>query len=219
MASLVSAFVRRRDNLRCSASMYSNFQHYLTSTDKEVSSKFHLRLHPSTNRTFVTVTKTAVADVVTIASDAPVSNDPVIAITTTTSSSAHNTNALSVNVTPSCTDHILQLARKREIAPTDLYLRVCVDAGGCSGFQYAFEISTRTEEPLEKDDVVFSGRDGASVVVDETSLDFIQGSTIDYVREMIRSGFVVKDNPFSESACGCGSSFAVKNFEANPAAD
>jgi iron-sulfur cluster assembly accessory protein len=53
-------------------------------------------------------------------------------------------------------------------------------------------------------------RDGATVVVDDGSLEFVRGSTIDFTDEMIRSSFVVANNPNSESACGCGSSFALK---------
>ena len=64
-----------------------------------------------------------------------------------------------------------------------------------------------------------SWQDGARMVVDQTSLELLRGSTIDYVQEMIRSSFAVVNNPQSESACGCGSSFAVKNFESNPAMD
>ena len=118
-----------------------------------------------------------------------------------------------------------------------MYLRLYVDAGGgCSGFQYKFLLLSEEEDGGgdssnggdgeggedgtidPEEDVVFV-RDGMRVVVDQTSLDLLRGSTIDYVSEMIRSSFAVVGNPQSESACGCGSSFAVKNFESNPAMD
>lgn len=57
------------------------------------------------------------------------------------------------------------------------------------------------------------------VAVDESSFDLVQGATIDYESDMMRSAFVVVNNPQSETACGCGSSFAIKNFELNPALD
>ena len=121
-----------------------------------------------------------------------------------------------LNVTTSCASRILELSKeKSEGRPEDYYLRVYVDAGGCSGFQYKFELES---EEIEDDDLIFE-QDGARVVVDESSLDLLQGSTVDFVQEMIRSSFVISENPQSESACGCGSSFAVKNFEANPAQD
>lgn len=104
------------------------------------------------------------------------------------------------------------------------FLRVFVDAGGCSGFQYQFEVDNELDD--DEDIVVIMAKpetDRSSnsnnnnmsprVVVDETSMGFLEGSTIDYVIEMIKSAFVVTDNPQSESACGCGSSFAMKNFE------
>ena len=73
-------------------------------------------------------------------------------------------------------------------------------------------------EPLKEDDLVFK-RDGEEVLVDDTSFELIRGATIDYEQEMIRSAFAIINNPNSESACGCGSSFALKNFEENPAID
>ena len=62
-------------------------------------------------------------------------------------------------------------------------------------------------------------RDEATVVIDSSSFELVKGSTIDYVQEMMRSAFAISNNPQSEKACGCGSSFALKNFEANPAID
>ena len=73
-------------------------------------------------------------------------------------------------------------------------------------------------DPLNEDDKVFE-RDGAQVVVDESSLEFVRGATVDFTDDMMRSAFAVVNNPLSESACGCGSSFAVKNFGKNPAID
>ena len=126
-----------------------------------------------------------------------------------------------VTVTPFAFQRVRNLVAKRGdgMALDDVYLRVYVDAGGCSGFQYKFELTQDTDEAVDDaEDTVFE-QDGARVVVDEASLDLIQGSTIDFVQEMIKSSFVVSDNPQSESACGCGSSFAVKNFASNPAID
>ena len=126
-----------------------------------------------------------------------------------------------VTVTHFAFQRVRNLVAKRGdgMALDDVYLRVYVDAGGCSGFQYKFELTQDTDEAVDDaEDTVFE-QDGARVVVDEASLDLIQGSTIDFVQEMIKSSFVVSDNPQSESACGCGSSFAVKNFASNPAID
>lgn len=121
-------------------------------------------------------------------------------------------------ITPACYQRIKKLASRKDGSLEHNFLRVYVDAGGCSGFSYKFEFDT---ELIESEDVVFSDpADSATrLVVDTDSLQYIQGSTIDFVQEMIKSSFEVRDNPQSESACGCGSSFAVKNFSANPALD
>lgn len=71
---------------------------------------------------------------------------------------------------------------------------------------------------LQDGDIIVE-KEGAHVVVDASSFDLVKGSTIDFKQELIRSAFAVVANPQSESACGCGSSFAVKNFSSNPAFD
>ena len=127
-------------------------------------------------------------------------------------------------VTKSCANRLKQLQKKKN--DPNLRLRVHVDGGGCSGFQYHFTIENQEQNDGEDEENEFDPEEdqifvqhGISVVVDESSLEFIKGSTIDYVTEMIRSSFAVINNPNSESACGCGSSFALKQFEINPAKD
>ena len=82
-------------------------------------------------------------------------------------------------------------------------LRVAVRGGGCSGFQYALAFDKRKD-----DDMVFE-RDGVNVVVDKTSMQFVFGSEVDYVDGLQGAGFAV-NNPNVVAACGCGSSFQVK---------
>ena len=62
-------------------------------------------------------------------------------------------------------------------------------------------------------------KDDAKVVIDKISFDLVKGATIDYTQDLMKSAFVVVNNPQSESACGCGSSFAAKKFAVNPALD
>ena len=81
-------------------------------------------------------------------------------------------------------------------------LRVAVDGGGCSGFQYRIELGE-----AEEGDTVLTGG-GESVLVDETSLPFLTGATIDFTEELIGARFTV-DNPNAASSCGCGTSFSL----------
>ena len=78
-------------------------------------------------------------------------------------------------------------------------LRIAVDGGGCSGFQYAFSLDA--DAGVGPADVVFE-RDGAKVVVDDVSLEYVRGATVDYVEEMIKSSFAIVENPNAQSGCG-----------------
>ncbi len=123
-------------------------------------------------------------------------------------------------ITPSCIARVEKLVQQRKSKDGgDYFLRVFVDAGGCSGFQYQFEFDQDYNADEDIVLVVSLSEDKPRIVVDETSLGFLRGSKLDFVQEMIKSSFAVVDNPQSESACGCGSSFAVKNFASNPALD
>lgn len=85
----------------------------------------------------------------------------------------------------------------------DKVLRVAVLGGGCSGFQYKFDLD---ENPAE-DDIVIE-KDGIRVVVDTVSQPFLEGAVIDYKNELIGAHFAV-DNPNATSSCGCGTSFSI----------
>lgn len=117
--------------------------------------------------------------------------------------------ASSVDITQRCADRIKHLTKVRG---HDVALRVTVDGGGCSGFQYVFAIEdpSPVNEQQNEDDNIF-GKDGAHVIVDNLSLAYIGGAKIDYQEELISSSFRVTDNPNSESSCGCGVSFVAKS--------
>lgn len=82
-------------------------------------------------------------------------------------------------------------------------LRLAVDGGGCSGFQYRFALA----DAVEPDDSV-AEHDGVRLVVDAMSLDLVRGCSVDFVETLGGTAFRV-DNPQAASGCGCGSSFAV----------
>jgi iron-sulfur cluster insertion protein len=85
----------------------------------------------------------------------------------------------------------------------DLKLRVSVDGGGCSGFQYGFAF----DEHVNDDDTVIE-KDGATMLIDVTSMQYLNGSEVDYLEGLEGARFVV-NNPNATSTCGCGSSFSV----------
>lgn len=87
--------------------------------------------------------------------------------------------------------------------PAGSFLRVGVDGGGCSGFTYTYNISTERAD----DDLVLE-RDGATVLIDQVSLDFLRGCRIDFIDDLMGRMFKIV-NPAATASCGCGSSFAV----------
>ena len=82
-------------------------------------------------------------------------------------------------------------------------LRISVNGGGCSGFSYAFDVDRTRNE----DDVVVE-RDGAGVLVDSVSLQYMGGSRIDFVDDLIGQSFKI-ENPLATASCGCGTSFSL----------
>ena len=87
--------------------------------------------------------------------------------------------------------------------PAGTFLRISVEGGGCSGFQYKFDFDTGRED----DDFVLT-RDDAVVAIDSTSLQFMEGAEIDFVDDLIGQSFQV-NNPNATAACGCGTSFSI----------
>ena len=82
-------------------------------------------------------------------------------------------------------------------------LRVSVEGGGCSGFQYKFDV----EREKAEDDLVIA-RNDATVLIDPVSVGFLAGSEIDYVDDLIGASFKI-NNPNAKSSCGCGTSFSL----------
>jgi iron-sulfur cluster assembly accessory protein len=87
--------------------------------------------------------------------------------------------------------------------PAGTMLRVSVEGGGCSGFQYKFGVETARAD----DDIVIA-REGAVVLIDPVSVNYMAGSEIDFVDDLIGASFKVK-NPKAKASCGCGTSFAL----------
>ena len=103
---------------------------------------------------------------------------------------------------PTVTDRAFARLAEIGAARDGKALRVAVEGGGCSGFQYEIAL----DEPAE-DDLVLEGA-GEKVVVDSVSLPFLAQATIDFADELIGARFVI-DNPNATSSCGCGTSFSM----------
>ncbi len=105
-----------------------------------------------------------------------------------------------MTLSPSAAARIALIAEKQGKPAA---LRLAVEGGGCSGFQYRFGLA----ESIEDDDLVVE-TDGVKLVVDPISLDLVAGSVVDFVDSLGGSAFKV-ENPLAAAGCGCGSSFAV----------
>ncbi len=107
-----------------------------------------------------------------------------------------------MNLPPKVTDRAFARLSEIGAAAEGQALRVAVEGGGCSGFQYDIRLDTP-----EEDDLVIE-RDGERVLVDQVSLPFLAGATIDFTEELIGARFTI-ENPNAASSCGCGTSFAM----------
>ena len=105
-----------------------------------------------------------------------------------------------MTLSPSAAARVAMIAAKQG---KPAMLRLSVEGGGCSGFQYKFELA----ELPEADDLVVE-RDGVQLLVEAVSLDLLSGSEVDYVESLGGAAFKVT-NPNAASGCGCGSSFAI----------
>ena len=105
-----------------------------------------------------------------------------------------------IALTPAAAARVAAIAARQGKAAI---LRLSVEGGGCAGFQYRFGLA----DQIEPDDRV-AIQDGATLVVDETSLELVRGSAVDYVESLGGASFQVT-NPNAASGCGCGSSFSV----------
>ncbi|NBX52524.1 MAG: iron-sulfur cluster assembly accessory protein [Proteobacteria bacterium] len=108
-----------------------------------------------------------------------------------------------INLSQSAKNRILEIRNQADNSKK--FLRLSVKGGGCSGFQYIFELD---EKNLEDDLIICSNGDDVIAKTDSISQQFIDGSTIDFVEELGASYFKV-NNPNASANCGCGASFSV----------
>ena len=107
-----------------------------------------------------------------------------------------------LQITDGAVNKILSLADSEDDT-NNLNLRVYVTGGGCSGFQYGFSF----DKVIDEEDTCIT-KDGANLVVDSLSLQYLQGSTVDYTEDLMGSKFIIK-NPNATTTCGCGESFSI----------
>ena len=104
-----------------------------------------------------------------------------------------------INITDSAISKIQEVLKKQD----KTFFRIKVKGGGCSGFQYDFSFSSSPNN----DDYLFN-QDGISYLIDKPSMDFLAGSTLEYVSELSGAYFKI-ENPNATANCGCGTSFSI----------
>ena len=107
-----------------------------------------------------------------------------------------------IQISDGAVNKILSLADSEDDA-NSLNLRVYVTGGGCSGFQYGFSF----DKVIDEEDTCIT-KDGAKLVIDSLSLQYLEGSTVDYTEDLMGSKFVIT-NPNASTTCGCGESFSI----------
>jgi len=113
---------------------------------------------------------------------------------------ADTATAMKVDMTDAAAKRIATILARQ---PGMTALRVSVEGGGCSGFSYKFDLTdTRNDDDLAIE------RDGATILVDDLSMIYMDGSTIDFVDDLMGQSFQIR-NPNAVASCGCGTSFAV----------
>jgi len=104
---------------------------------------------------------------------------------------------------PTVTDRAFERLSEIGAADAGKVLRVAVEGGGCSGFQYEIGLDDATQD----DDLILEGA-GERVVIDSVSLPFLANATIDFEEELIGARFII-ENPNATASCGCGTSFSI----------
>lgn len=107
---------------------------------------------------------------------------------------------MTITVTDRAANRIAEIVANEAAAPV---LRVSVEGGGCSGFQYKFDLVGHKAD----DDLVIQ-RNGATVVIDPVSQQYMEGAEIDFVDDLIGASFKI-NNPVATASCGCGTSFSI----------
>jgi iron-sulfur cluster assembly accessory protein len=127
-------------------------------------------------------------------------NYPVSSVAIGTISQPETKMAANVIVTERAAQKIGEILGRE---PAGTMLRISVEGGGCSGFQYKFD----TDRSKADDDTVIE-RSGATVLIDPVSLDYMAGAEVDFVDDLIGASFKI-NNPKATASCGCGTSFAL----------